>query len=1123
MARMSGRREETALGVARARFVEGLPRRTRELKGAIALLTASPGDARAREELRRRLHALFASAQVFRIERLAEGLKGCIAVLDAAREGHRSLTDVELEELARVSLSLPELAVQEPKAGASVPAPPLVETIRAPEPSPEIDVVTSLPEEAIGGYRVPAVDDLGSTKPPAKERKSVEEAALRLAIIDPSAAKSAPQTDDPFDAAVTTPGTLGAANGPRTTSGAPSSSRAARPAGPVVPPAPAIKNAGASRLPAPKPPVVSPLPPARVAGPQSAPSQGPKRPSAPPAPKPASAAAVGLPTVVSVLVVDDAQSLAHVKGALPAERFEVLSATDPEEALRLARTAAPDVVLVSKAVVELRDLDFVTRLRSDPLNGDVPLVLLYPPGKAIDANDVSASGADDAIASPVDAGLLAARIAELCGLDGQGAGIGRLGDMTVSAVADRIAEEIRRGLAGAVEEGADLAVPLGVGSEVLAAAWAAIARVRAHVYEASHGRVRFRDLPRRGAPTVVGIVDGLDREGDGPEIALVGRRLLIADDDPAVLWFFSQVLKEAGAEVTEAHDGVEALELARRVRPEVVLSDILMPRMDGMALCRELARDPALGATPVILLSWKEDFIQRMRELRAGAHGYLRKEEGTTQILRRVREALRPRANLERMLRAGGEVRGRVEQIGVVPVLRAVARERPDARLTVRDAYSLFEVDFREGALVDVTRTAADGGFARGARALPLLVGVADGRFTVVDSDGSVRPTIEAPLDAVLDDVCARLGAVIDAVSGAGLGRAAQLEIDPDVLDSIVATSPGRAGELAEKLRAGMSPPALLVSGGVEPQLLESVLVDLARRGGVRRVTGPNGEDRVTEALTERLRGPEPRAKAETPSGQPPPETEWLREAVRTSVVPTPEPAPRKSEADDLLADIVSSSQELDAVVPTDEEKRAAAADAVPKAPVGALPAPLPEATAPIPSPPRATPAPALKPAPRSRAAQVVGWGATLGVLALLGFYGARTAEEAIEDEPIAGAVPDPTAVHAATNAGDSPEAPEPDAPAHVADGEPKLYGRSVPTIVSDRTAVAAGQGLLRIEADAPMQDVEVLVGDRGVGAPPLDIALDEGLHELAFRSGDQLRYRYVFIRAGQSRIVPAP
>src|SRR5690606_16042719 len=213
-----------------------------------------------------------------------------------------------------------------------------------------------------------------------------------------------------------------------------------------------------------------------------------------------------------------------------------------------------------------------------------------------------------------------------------------------------------------VERRKELVVPLGVGSEVIVAAWSTFARVRSHVADRTDGRVQFRDPHGRGAPA---FIDTAVLGEDIDDISLVGRKVVVADDDPAVLWFFAQVLKEAGAEVHEAVDGLVALELARRVRPEVVLSDILMPRMDGMALTRELSRDPAVCAVPVILLSWKEDFIQRMRELRSGAHGYLRKEDGTEQILRRVREALRPQANLERLLRGGGEVRGRIENHGV--------------------------------------------------------------------------------------------------------------------------------------------------------------------------------------------------------------------------------------------------------------------------------------------------------------------------------------------------------------------------------------------------------------------------------------------------------------------------
>ncbi|HEX7480961.1 MAG TPA: response regulator, partial [Polyangiales bacterium] len=65
---------------------------------------------------------------------------------------------------------------------------------------------------------------------------------------------------------------------------------------------------------------------------------------------------------------------------------------------------------------------------------------------------------------------------------------------------------------------------------------------------------------------------------------LQGRRVLVADDDPAVLWSFAGLLREAGAQVLEATDGRQALELARLKRPDVVVSDILMPKIDGFAL-----------------------------------------------------------------------------------------------------------------------------------------------------------------------------------------------------------------------------------------------------------------------------------------------------------------------------------------------------------------------------------------------------------------------------------------------------------------------------------------------------------------------------------------------------------
>ncbi|MDQ3037111.1 MAG: hypothetical protein M3Y87_32255, partial [Myxococcota bacterium] len=106
----------TPLGVARARFVDGLPRKAAELRGSIALLAATPSEERPREELRRRLHALYASAQVFQIAALAGALKHAITRLDGARDEKRALSSDDVDALATVAATLPVLGRTEPSA-----------------------------------------------------------------------------------------------------------------------------------------------------------------------------------------------------------------------------------------------------------------------------------------------------------------------------------------------------------------------------------------------------------------------------------------------------------------------------------------------------------------------------------------------------------------------------------------------------------------------------------------------------------------------------------------------------------------------------------------------------------------------------------------------------------------------------------------------------------------------------------------------------------------------------------------------------------------------------------------------------------------------------------------------
>lgn len=1161
-----GRKEDTALGVARARFVEGLPRKASELKGAVALLAATPDNDRPREEMRRRLHALYASAQVFRIEALAGALREAIQRLDAAREQQRGLRQDDLDALATLAATLPVLGGSESASGPSAPVPP----VRASAPVPP--------------------------RPPP----SAAPAALRNPVSTGNTIRGMqPVSEPPGPPPAVISGSVAAA-------GAALGQTQRRPSGTFT------------------------------AG----------RASEPPAPMRISSmpgeAAQAMPvTVVSVLVLDGVESQAQIRAALPAERFEVLSASDPEEALRIARSSAPDVVLADRGIALRPGVDFISRLRSDPLTDFVPVVLLLPPGTPHDPMAVRDAGADEALAKPVDPAVLIKTVARATGTgaDGDSSLIG-LGEMNVSEVSDRIAYEIRRGLVDSVEAGRLLKIPMGDGAEVLAAAWAAVARVRQQLVHRSGGRVRFRDVPRRGGPAVLALVGELDQGGAGDttapsdaETTLAYRRIIVADDDPAVVWFFAGLLREAGAEVIEANDGLEALDEARAVRPDLIVSDILMPRMDGFALCRELTRDPSLQDVPVILLSWKEDLLQRMRELQAGATGYLRKEAGSAQILARVREALRPLSRLEAQLRTGGEVRGRIEGLGIVPLLRTVARERPDARITIRDAWNLFEVDCRAGNLVHLTRTATDGSFSRGEAALPQFLGITAGRFTVVASESPVRGAFKTDLDETLRRGARKLGAVLDTISGTGLVQVARVEFEEDVVASVVRTSPDRVRELVKQLTDGASPREMILGGKVGAPELEAELVDLARRGALRGVYGPNGEDRIADALKVREAAPAPvlattrppptETDEDEPEQAPPPRIpisqppkiampEAEPEIVAAPPSPVAGPAPAPAEVPDLprpqlpheiasepptRAETEAKEREAEPVLlvrPSAPPATAApgtaepgtaepglaepgkkdadlavfddlAALAPPPRPAGDIPelddlaplAPPPAGDAPVKTPARVaddTPSratikePDPVPAPRPDAAAraetqpqeiegpgISGWIFLAVILAALGFIGYRliTAGGDGAVAPQGELRPPPTVGDGTGQLVPSkvvprlptpPLPPGPTPPSPPANEDQFGFGRLEPGIEpTPDVTVTPDQGLLVVEGAQSGPEARVLVDDRDLGVSPLRVPLSEGPHVVSFRRGDETRHRRILIKRGYTRVVPVP
>ncbi|WP_156895546.1 GGDEF/EAL domain-containing response regulator [Massilia putida] len=117
--------------------------------------------------------------------------------------------------------------------------------------------------------------------------------------------------------------------------------------------------------------------------------------------------------------------------------------------------------------------------------------------------------------------------------------------------------------------------------------------------------------------------------------------ILLAEDSPTQAEHIARLLEqEPEFRVRLAADGRDALDAAHARTPDLVISDIAMPRMDGYALCRALKDDPALAAVPVLLLTRLTSLQDIVRSLEAGADGFLRKPHDAGQLRERVRRIL---------------------------------------------------------------------------------------------------------------------------------------------------------------------------------------------------------------------------------------------------------------------------------------------------------------------------------------------------------------------------------------------------------------------------------------------------------------------------------------------------
>lgn len=120
----------------------------------------------------------------------------------------------------------------------------------------------------------------------------------------------------------------------------------------------------------------------------------------------------------------------------------------------------------------------------------------------------------------------------------------------------------------------------------------------------------------------------------------MAKKILVIDDEKELLVLITKRLQDAGFEVITADNGMEGMEKARNLNPDLILLDILMPKMDGYEVCRLLKFDDKYKSIPIIILTAKTQESDKCTGSKVGADGYITKPFDVQPLIKLIKKHL---------------------------------------------------------------------------------------------------------------------------------------------------------------------------------------------------------------------------------------------------------------------------------------------------------------------------------------------------------------------------------------------------------------------------------------------------------------------------------------------------
>jgi len=117
-------------------------------------------------------------------------------------------------------------------------------------------------------------------------------------------------------------------------------------------------------------------------------------------------------------------------------------------------------------------------------------------------------------------------------------------------------------------------------------------------------------------------------------------QIMIVDDSPTDIHLLKKILEKNGFNTLTASDADEGIQVAKREKPDLILMDVVMPGLNGFQATRELSSDPATSAIPVIIVTRKDQQVDRVWGMRQGARDYITKPVKEGALMSLINEAL---------------------------------------------------------------------------------------------------------------------------------------------------------------------------------------------------------------------------------------------------------------------------------------------------------------------------------------------------------------------------------------------------------------------------------------------------------------------------------------------------